>query len=282
MVIVMPPGSIGSPAATPTGQIGAVLPTMLNVVIVAGQTAKKTVVIGGPTIPDEFDESDFDLFDLDPEGGHPQAAAAMAAPGASRSASVVLAARAVMEMPGLGLALNNFGAILRLLGEITDSVVVLRAAREVDPESPMILTNLANSVRELGDLRLAESLYLEALRARDDFGPALSALGEIYMARGDYEKAIDMLMRGSEMGFCAAVSDSLVDALDEAYGDSDQVPPRPPTGTTTTRWHRRLGWRPWWPSMAIRSWYCRVLATGEVLIRWSVQWNRYRRSWPRS
>jgi tetratricopeptide (TPR) repeat protein len=75
---------------------------------------------------------------------------------------------------------------------------------------------------------MAESLYLEALRARDDFGPALSALGEIYMARGDYEKAIDMLMRGSKMGFCAAVSDSLVDALDEAYGDSDQVPPRPP------------------------------------------------------
>lgn len=291
MVIVMPPGGIGSPAAAPTGQIGAVLPTMLNVVIVAGQTATKTVVIGGPIMPDEFIESDFDLFGLDTEGGYPQAAAvdldavvaddelvalarkyhdiywgrlsfderslvesltwkmdirsggaaqsrdveeittaaaAMAAPGASRSASVVLAARAVMEMPGLGLALNNFGAILRLLGEITDSVVVLRAAREVDPESPMILTNLANSVRELGDSRMAESLYLEALRARDDFGPALSALGEIYMARGDYEKAIDMLMRGSKMGFCAAVSDSLVDALDQAYGDSDQVPPRPP------------------------------------------------------
>ena len=48
MVIVMPPGSIGSPAATPTGQIGAVLPTMLNIVIVAGQTATKTVVLGGP------------------------------------------------------------------------------------------------------------------------------------------------------------------------------------------------------------------------------------------
>jgi hypothetical protein len=27
---------------------GAVLPTMLNVVIVAGQTATKTVVLGGP------------------------------------------------------------------------------------------------------------------------------------------------------------------------------------------------------------------------------------------
>ncbi|HON43058.1 MAG TPA: tetratricopeptide repeat protein [Bacillota bacterium] len=292
MVIVMPPGGIGSPSATPTGQIGAVLPAMLNVVIVAGQTARETVVMGGPIMPDEFDASQFEeLFDLDSEGGHPQAAdvdldaviaddelvalarryhdlywgrltfserslvesltwrmdirsggaapsgdveeittaaAAIAAPGASRSASVVLAARAVMEMPDLGLALNNFGAMLRLLGEISDSVVVLRAARAVDPESPMILTNLANSVRELGDLRLAESLYLEALRAGDEFGPALSALGDMYMARGDYEKAVDMLMRGSKMGFCTAVNDSLVDALDQAYGDSDQVPPRPP------------------------------------------------------
>jgi tetratricopeptide (TPR) repeat protein len=156
------------------------------------------------------------------------AAAALAAPGASRSASVVLSARAVMEMPGLGLALNNFGAILRLLGEITDSVVVLTAAREVDPESPMILTNLANSVRELGDVGMAETLYLQALQTTNDFGPALSALGEIYMARGDYEKAIDMMMRGSKMGFCTRVNDSLTDALDEAYGDSDRVPPRPP------------------------------------------------------
>lgn len=292
MVIVMPPGGFGSPAATPTGQIGVGLPTMLNVVIVAGQTARETVVIGGPIVPDEFDESDFeDLFDLDSKGGHPlaadvdlsaiatddelialarryydlywdrltfdersfvesltwkidvrsdgpaltrdlegitTAAAAIAAPGASRAASVVLSARAVMEMPGLGLALNNFGAILRLLGEIADSVVVLTAAREVDPESPMILTNLANSIRELGDLRLAERLYLQALETRNDFGPALSALGEIYMAQGDYEKAIDMMMRGSKMGFCTAVNDSLADALDEAYGDSDQVPPRPP------------------------------------------------------
>jgi len=75
MVIVMPPGGAGSPVAAPTGQIGAVLPAMLDVVIVAGQTARKTVVIGGPIMPDEFDESQFEeLFDLDSEGGHPQAA----------------------------------------------------------------------------------------------------------------------------------------------------------------------------------------------------------------
>lgn len=40
-----------------------------------GQTATKTVVIAGPIMPDEFIESDFeDLFGLDTEGGHPQAA----------------------------------------------------------------------------------------------------------------------------------------------------------------------------------------------------------------
>jgi hypothetical protein len=156
------------------------------------------------------------------------AAAAIAAPGASRAASVVLAARAVMVMPDLALALNNFGAILRLLEELPDSVTVLVAAREADPESPMILTNLANSVRDLGDSRLAEDLYLEALAARDDFGPALSALGEIYMARGDYEKAVEVMMRGAKIGFCAAVGDSLSDAFDEAYGESDTVPPLPP------------------------------------------------------
>ncbi|MEA4882809.1 MAG: tetratricopeptide repeat protein [Clostridia bacterium] len=302
MVVVMP-GS-GGMTGSPMGQMTAAMPTMLNVVIVAGKTVSQSVNVGGGALSEEDLEGDpenlFNAFDFGDDEGVTEAdagagadvaqldldaapstdelislaqryhdlywgeltaderwlvesltqriearpgwpiqtadveevtttAAAIAAPGASRAVSVVLAARAVMAMPDLGLALNNFGAILRLLEEMADSVTVLVAAREADPQSPMVLTNLANSVRDLGDSSLAEELYLEALAASSDFGPALSALGEIYMARRDYEKAIEMMMRGAKTGFCAAVSDTLADALDEAYSESDKVPPLPPT-----------------------------------------------------
>lgn len=63
----------------------------------------------------------------------------------------------------------------------------------------MILTNLANSVLDMGDSLEAESIYLEALSIASDFGPALSALGNIYMARGDYERALEVMIRGAKM-----------------------------------------------------------------------------------
>ncbi|HNY68568.1 MAG TPA: tetratricopeptide repeat protein [Bacillota bacterium] len=156
------------------------------------------------------------------------AAAAIVAPGASRETPVVLAARAVIAMPDMALAVNNFGAILRLLGELRDSVTVLLAARRLDPQSPMILTNLANSAYELGDDRAAELLYNEALRANDSFGPALTALGNIYMERGDYEKALATMLKGAQLGFCAAVKDACSEAMDNAYGGPDSIPPLPP------------------------------------------------------
>jgi len=156
------------------------------------------------------------------------AAAAIAAPGASREIPVVLAARAAIAMPELPLAVNNFGAMLRLIGKLRDSVTMLLAARELDPQSPMILTNLANSVYELGDPYAAESLYNGALLADQDFGPALTGLGNIYMDRKDYGRALEVMLRGAQMGFCGAVKGACSEAIAGEYGSPGSIPPLPP------------------------------------------------------
>jgi len=156
------------------------------------------------------------------------AAAAIAAPGASREIPVVLAARAVIAMPALPLAVNNFGAMLRLMGRLRDSVTVLLAAKKLDPQSPMVLTNLANSMYELGDSYAAESFYNEALMTAGNFGPALTGLGNIYMERKDYRRALDVMLRGAQMGFCGAVKSACSEAMAGEYGDPGSIPPLPP------------------------------------------------------
>ena len=156
------------------------------------------------------------------------AAAAIAAPGASREIPVVLAARAVIAMPELPLAVNNFGAILRLLGELRDSVTALLSARELEPQSPMILTNLANSVYELGDSYAAEPLYNKALVTTGDFGPALTGLGNIYMERKDYKRALEVMLRGAQAGYCGAVKNACSEAIAGQYGSPGSIPPLPP------------------------------------------------------
>lgn len=156
------------------------------------------------------------------------AAAAIAAPGASREIPVVLAARAVIAMPELPLAVNNFGAMLRLIGRLRDSVTVLLAAKKLDPQSPMVLTNLANSMYELGDSYAAESFYNKALMTAGDFGPALTGLGNIYMKRKDYRRALDVMLRGAQMGFCGAVKSACSEAMAGEYGDPGSIPPLPP------------------------------------------------------
>mgnify|MGYP001372019166 CR=1 FL=1 len=156
------------------------------------------------------------------------AAAAIAAPGASREIPEVLAARAVIAMPELPLAVNNFGAMLRLIGRLRDSVTVLLAAKKLDPQSPMVLTNLANSMYELGDSYAAESFYNEALMTAGNFGPALTGLGNIYMERKDYRRALDVMLRGAQMGFCGAVKSACSEAMAGEYGDPGSIPPLPP------------------------------------------------------
>ncbi len=156
------------------------------------------------------------------------AAAAIAAPGASREIPVILAARAVIAMPELPLAVNNFGAMLRLIGKLRDSITVLLAARELEPRSPMILTNLANSVYELGDSYAAETMYNEALVATGDFGPALTGLGNIYMDRKDYKRALEVMLRGAQVGFCGAVKSACSEAIAGEHGSPGSIPPLPP------------------------------------------------------
>ena len=90
----------------------------------------------------------------------------------------------MLAKPDDVLSLDNLGAILHLIDEIPDSLTMLLAAKALDPSSPMILTNIANSLYDLGDFDKTESHYNEALRADSEFGPALYGLGQIYARRG--------------------------------------------------------------------------------------------------
>lgn len=86
----------------------------------------------------------------------------------------------------------------------------------------------ANCLLELGDSVRAERLYLQALSSASDYGPALSALGDIYMARRDYRRALEMMMRGAKMGFSSSKGRTLNDLMEEMFGDSRSTPPLPP------------------------------------------------------
>ena len=95
--------------------------------------------------------------------------------------SLIFGATAVLAEPDDALILNNFGAVLVLAGSLSDAVQVLNYGRSISPESPLILTNLANALLDMGDDTQAGELLLEALRHEPEFSEAHTALATVYM-----------------------------------------------------------------------------------------------------
>ena len=70
-------------------------------------------------------------------------------------------------------------------GRWHEAVEEFRAAVELDPEDPLLRSNLAVGLYRLEDLEGASSQFDEALRLRPDHAPALYGAGALLERRGD-------------------------------------------------------------------------------------------------
>jgi tetratricopeptide (TPR) repeat protein len=111
---------------------------------------------------------------------------------------------AVIKSPLDTAAINNFGAYLRIIDSVSVSLPVLYYANSVCPSSPLILTQIGNSLFELGDHVKAEDFFKQALKSNPDFGPAHTGLCSVYIVRGDVKNAILELFRGVKQVFPAS------------------------------------------------------------------------------
>jgi tetratricopeptide (TPR) repeat protein len=164
--------------------------------------------------------------------------AAMVLMGASQSknTAIVLAAAPVALLPGEPLLVSNFCSLLRMMDSITLSLPTLVYAKNLSPNYPVILTNLGNTLLELGDDRKAEVFFKRALRIDPHFRDARSSLVDVYLKRKDLGSAYEELLKGVEevtysegtkMAFERASNDG---ARQQQTQSSSQTPP-PPAGS---------------------------------------------------
>ena len=117
-------------------------------------------------------------------------ASAMLALGRHANAAAALTAEVVRRSPDDALALNNFGAMLRLRGQTRKAIQVLSVARALRPHSPLILTNLGNGLLESGQQAQARKCFQAALAANPRFCPAALGLGYVELADHNYPAAV--------------------------------------------------------------------------------------------
>ena len=94
------------------------------------------------------------------------------------------------------LAVNNFGAYLRIIDSLKVSLPVLLYANTLFDKSPVILTQIGCSYFELNDFKKGETYLKLALQVNPGFGKAHSALCELYLKTGRWKEALQELIAG--------------------------------------------------------------------------------------
>ncbi|MCR4426147.1 MAG: hypothetical protein NUW23_08185 [Firmicutes bacterium] len=152
------------------------------------------------------------------------AAVALTGLRASEAIAVIFSTAAAAAKPLDSLAVNNFGAVLHVIGAVRDSVNVLNYARALAPKSPTILINLGNFVYDLGDLEVAEKLYKSAIAADPEYGADHRSLGDLYLERGDWRRVLEEYPQAADkFAYAPSVSRGTGKASDES-GDGPIKP----------------------------------------------------------
>jgi len=122
--------------------------------------------------------------------------------------------------PADAITANNLGAAFKVARAYESALAVLLYADALQPDSPIILTNLGNVAFALGDGETAGRHYRAALDALPDHPPALTGLGSLALCQGDKD--------GAERYFHKALSDMYLPAaragLSEARSTSADEP----------------------------------------------------------
>jgi tetratricopeptide (TPR) repeat protein len=142
--------------------------------------------------------------------------------GLALHASVVFAAAAAQTSPDSADIVNNFGAVVRMLDKDSDAVTVLLYANKLYPGAPVVLTNLANTLLEMGDDSKAEAYYRKALMTNSQYGPAHQGLGTLYLKRMDYIAAVNEFFAAAEFAFMGTTSKAISSAKSQCGGTPDQ------------------------------------------------------------
>jgi tetratricopeptide (TPR) repeat protein len=142
--------------------------------------------------------------------------------GLALHASVVFAAAAAITTPDSADVVNNFGAVLRMLDQDSDAVTILLYANKLYPGSPLILTNLANTMLELGDDAKASAYYHSALAINSQYGPAHQGLGTLYLKEMNYLAAINEFFAAAEFAFYGSTTKALSGAERQCGGMPDE------------------------------------------------------------
>jgi len=86
--------------------------------------------------------------------------------------------------PGASRGLLTLGMRLRIAGRLDEAAAVLRRALTLEPDNLGARVNLANVIRDQGDLAAAERLYRETTEVAPAWGPGWHALGVYYLNVG--------------------------------------------------------------------------------------------------
>jgi tetratricopeptide (TPR) repeat protein len=91
--------------------------------------------------------------------------------------------------------LNNYATSLKKLGNMSEAESVFKMALAMNPKDSEVLFNLGNLYNAENKLEQARNKYLEALQVRPEFAEAHYNLGLIFAKLGDKPKAISHLER---------------------------------------------------------------------------------------
>lgn len=129
------------------------------------------------------------------------AAVIISATASSQYMPIVLAAAAAQAAPNDPLAVNNFAATLRSIGQLDESIQALLYAENLAPYSPVILTNLGNSYLDKDMLGEAQLAYTKAIAYDADFEAAHYGMSIIWVKRGNGNLAMAELAKAARGGF---------------------------------------------------------------------------------
>lgn len=89
--------------------------------------------------------------------------------------------------------LNNYATTLKKLGKMEDAESVFKLALNLNPNDSEVLFNLGNLYNSLDKPELARNNYLQAIQIKPDFAEAHYNLGLIYAKLNDKQKAVNHL-----------------------------------------------------------------------------------------
>ena len=106
---------------------------------------------------------------------------------------------AVDLSPGSATTLFEYGFLLSRMGELDESFLLMRRARELDPLSPVINTNLGVNYYYQRQYGLAVRQYIEALELDSSYQPAYYRLALAHLQQGSVAEAQACLDKAEQL-----------------------------------------------------------------------------------